>query len=218
MEDQSNDSAKHAPSQVEEKPAATDGQSDQNIIFSMTNNMVGGSLLIFPILFYDAGLITSVLCCLIYAAVNFKSSKIYLQHFKNKEPDIQFSVRRILGYRYYIAFNISSVMALFFLNMIYFYYMVDNLSKVVNFAIFHSGNEKFTFDHSKAHWNQFSLQYLSLVCLVLVGPFLFINDLKVLVKISSYGVIPVYTLFLFYFYMLGDNIYLSHRDGYDILK
>lgn len=54
----------------------------------MFNNMLGGALLSFPVLFKRKGVISSAIVVVISAIISFLTCRIYVLHSKKKEKDI----------------------------------------------------------------------------------------------------------------------------------
>ena len=59
-----------------------------NTIFSMTNTMVGGTILLLPVLFEKAGIILSIIVVFVSGFISYKTCDVYIQHLKYKEKDV----------------------------------------------------------------------------------------------------------------------------------
>ena len=57
-------------------------------VLALYNNMLGGGLLTFPILFRDSGMITSIIVVALSAAISFATCRIYVMHTKDNEKNV----------------------------------------------------------------------------------------------------------------------------------
>lgn len=59
--------------------------------------MIGGAMLTFPILFREAGILTSVLVLVISSLISYKTCRIYILHLAPSDNDAEDTIRRIMG-------------------------------------------------------------------------------------------------------------------------
>mmetsp|Transcript_9288 Transcript_9288/g.817 ORF Transcript_9288/g.817 Transcript_9288/m.817 type:complete len:109 (+) Transcript_9288:44-370(+) len=96
-------------------PMSIRTNSSVNTIFSLVNSMVGGTMLLFPVLCMQAGIITSTFIMGISCFVSYTTCAIFTKHMKDSEIDIQWPIKRILGNGWYIFFVSICTFYLFFL-------------------------------------------------------------------------------------------------------
>ena len=71
--------------------------SSVTTIFTIINSMIGGAMLTFPILFREAGILTSVLVLVISSLISYKTCRIYILHLAPSDNDAEDTIRRIMG-------------------------------------------------------------------------------------------------------------------------
>ena len=71
--------------------------SSVTTVFSLINSMIGGTMLLLPSLFSEAGIIVSEIILLISGYISYKTVVLYATHMKDNEIDMQYIVKRILG-------------------------------------------------------------------------------------------------------------------------
>ncbi len=57
-------------------------------VFSLINSMVGSTMLVLPILFTNAGLVTATMIMIISGVISCKTCCIFIKHLKEKEFDV----------------------------------------------------------------------------------------------------------------------------------
>lgn len=62
--------------------------SSVTTIFSLVNSMIGGTMLLLPILFMECGIILSEIILIISGFISYKTVEIYSIHMKDNEFDI----------------------------------------------------------------------------------------------------------------------------------
>jgi len=105
--------------------------SSLSTVLALYNNMLGGALLSFPILFRDAGLISSTIITVVSCVISYFTCRIYVMHNKKDEKTVEQSIRRILGRKGEKAFRFITGSYIVFLNIIYLELIVDQLYSAI---------------------------------------------------------------------------------------
>ena len=95
--------------------------------------MIGGSILVFPLMFLESGLIVSTIVLMITGYISFQTCKLYLSHTKEDESDLQYSVKRILGPKWFKFFIGISVFYIFICSISYYMIICEMLYKITEF-------------------------------------------------------------------------------------
>ncbi len=171
----------------------------------MTNAMMGGALLVLPLIFTQCGFISSSIILAIVGYISFKTANIYVVHMKVEEQDVADSVKRILGKGWWALFIILACSMLLLLMMIYYLMMNDMIYKVSQFFFYHAEFENYA-HKDEFTFNKFSMTYVSVAQLILCGVFIFIKDQSIFVKMSEYGIYSIYVYIIFIFYVFFNNV------------
>ena len=110
-------------------------------IFSSATTMIGCGIVVFPLLFSQYGLLTSIIMVTLIGLISFKTASLLLIHTKSRENDLTEVVIRVLGIRYYQLFLLSAGTTLFLVSVTYFLFLNNMLYSIINFI---SSN---VFDH-----------------------------------------------------------------------
>lgn len=181
--------------------------SSMATVLAMLNNMLGGAMLSFPILFKKTGLISSTLVLFFSAVISFVTCRVYVLHGGEEDKDVEWSIRRILGAKWEKYFRLITGFYLLLLSIISLDLIVDQLYSILYFFLKENGiAEKDEFSFSK-----FSPQWLTLILFVPLLAVVFLKNLKLLVKISEYGSISIlvyiaYVLVQFIVSVISGNI------------
>ena len=106
--------------------------------------MVGGSMLVLPLLFSSSGIIISTIIMIISGIFSWKTCSIYTEHLKEKEMDISDSIYRILGNKWRILFVIISTIYLFVMSLLYYYLIIDMTYNIFIFIFVETDFNHFT--------------------------------------------------------------------------
>ena len=80
--------------------SSSDGKvSSTSAVLALYNNMLGGALLSFPILYRDSGLISSTIVIIVTCIIAYLTCRIYVLHSKPSEPNGEQAIKRLLGSR-----------------------------------------------------------------------------------------------------------------------
>ncbi|EGR33213.1 transmembrane amino acid transporter protein, putative [Ichthyophthirius multifiliis] len=195
-------------------PQSIQKNSTFSTLFSMLNTMVGGTILLLPVLFQKAGIILSVIIVSISGYISYKTCDVYMQHLKYKEKDVQDSVKRLLGQKYYLFFMIICTMFLILIAIIYFLFICQMLLDIVNFFIFQITKDENNFCNNQEFcFDKFSLQYSTLISTVLIIYLCSLKNLNFIIKIAELGVYSIYSYIIFIIYSFFENLYqISFND------
>lgn len=121
-------------------PGKENKNSSLSTILAMYNNMLGGALLSFPVLFKEKGVVSSTIVVFLSSLIAYVTCRIYVLHSKTSEKDIEQSIIRILGKKWELYFSIISGIYLVFLNIIFVDLIVDQLYGIIYFFFENSSN------------------------------------------------------------------------------
>ncbi|KRX11065.1 hypothetical protein PPERSA_05174 [Pseudocohnilembus persalinus] len=193
-------------------PKSIQTNSSVQTVNGLVNSMVGGTMLLLPTMTLQAGMFTTLIILGISCFVSFTTCSILTIHMKESELDVQWSIKRILGYKWYVFFVSICTFYLFFLCQLYYVLIVQMLYSMICFFFYIFGVSKsFYVDPAIAEktftFNQFSEQYVILITFfAILAMIQFIKDLSILVKIANVGVLAIYSYIIFIFYVFIDNI------------
>ncbi|EAR99507.1 transmembrane amino acid transporter protein (macronuclear) [Tetrahymena thermophila SB210] len=180
---------------------------------SLANTMMGSSIVVFPVVFNQSGIILSVICMIVMAVILFKTCQWYLQSTLNYELDLTEVIKRTLGMKWYLVYSISNCFLLYFISIIYFI-LACSFSYPVIKVIIDSFTSDATVMRSQTSFDKYSYQWQGIA---LVG-FLFLlicqKNLQCILKITQFGMLSVIIVVLFCFIKGVENI--STGDVSDI--
>lgn len=107
--------------------------SSMTTILALLNNMLGGALLSFPVLFKQKGLISSTIVLAVSAVISFSTCRIYELHSKESEKDVEESIKRITGKKWERYFRFVTGIYIVLLNVISLDLIVDQLYSIIYF-------------------------------------------------------------------------------------
>lgn len=179
--------------------------SSSSTILALYNNMLGGALLSFPILFRDAGLLTGTLTIIGSAAIAFATCRLYILHTRDDEKDVEQSIFRILGKKWETSFRLITGAYIVFLNVITLDLIVDQLYSIIYFFFDRAGSGGSIAPKDSLQFDQFSIQWLTLVLFLPLLALLSIKKVDFLVKLCEYGSssIFIYMIYVVYCFLLA---------------
>ena len=175
--------------------------SSLKTIFNMANTMVGSSIVIFPNLFQNSGIITSLIILLLIGSISCKTCLLEIRHFKLNEVDFTDAILRILGKRWFFFFNFISILLLFVSGIIYFLLIAKMGYSFLTF-IFIKADLDYA-EQSDMNFSKFSYQYFGFIAITISFMLFALKDLKVLLKLGQYG---IYSIIIFSFYVIIQGI------------
>lgn len=169
--------------------------SSLKTILSTINTMLGSTTLIVPVIFANIGIVTALIAMTLLCTINFITARILLRHGKTSEDDLPEMIYRILGLRYFQFFSLISSMLCFLVAIVYFLLQISMLYNSLWFILHFLQIE--IAEKTEIVFNQFSFQYVTIVMIVIQYALINLKNLKVLMKVSSYGTISVILYLLF---------------------
>ena len=94
-------------------------------IFSLTTTMVGSGLLVFPILFEQFGIVTSILMIIVISYISYTTSSLMLLHTRIDDIDFTEVIQRTVGNLFYQMYVLFSGTTLFMVGVIYYLLMTN---------------------------------------------------------------------------------------------
>lgn len=118
------------------------------------------------------------------------------------DKDVEATINRILGKKWEGFFRLISGFYLILLNIIYVDLICDQLYSIILFILHKSGHPDWIADKDVKTliFDQFSIQYMSLILFLPLLAMIFIKNLALLVKLTEYGVYSAFIYFAFIIY------------------
>ena len=175
-------------------------------IINITNNMIGSSVLIFPLVFMKYGIVNSTLILILMGAISCETCLLEVRHVKMDELDLPESIKRILGIKWFYAFGLFSfafnslTVIIYFVLMNHLIYAVFEYFLVLGWEVpLIASSQEFTF-------SKFSLQYVEIIFAFIMMLLYSIKNLRYLLKICQWGIIGIFMYVFFLFYKAIENI------------
>ena len=178
-------------------------------IFNMANTMVGSSIVVFPNLFQQSGIITSLIVLLIIGSISCKTCLIELTHFKSTELDFADTILRILGRRWFFFYNFASILLLFVSGIIYFL-LIAKMGYSFLVFVFQETGAQFS-PQSHEDFSQFSYQYFGFIAIGFSFILFSLKDLEFILKLGQYGIISI---MIFAIYVIVKGIINIPSDSF----
>lgn len=173
-------------------------QSSLTTAFTVTNSMIGTSILIMPLNFIQSGVITSIIALLVVGFLSFKTSGIIIHYSKRGEYDFSSQINRILGKRMRVVYIAACTFLLVGVGLTYFILMCNVFYSILSliFPDLPSKEDGITF-------KTFSYPYTGVLLGIVGLPLFAMKNLKFILKITSLG---VYALFFYMFFCMYIGI------------
>ncbi|KRX10480.1 hypothetical protein PPERSA_08782 [Pseudocohnilembus persalinus] len=201
-------------------PKSLQVNSSYNTITSLLNQMVGGTMLVLPLLFNQNGIIGGFFNMMITGIIEWRANLIYIDHFKEKEFDYQDTILRILGPKYEKLFKWVKWLYLFFIIMIYFYMIVLQLYDVFLFffEISHLSTDYFVppTDKNQFVFDRFSIPYMTLISFAICFGLVSLKNLSFLIVIAGYGVWTIISFVVFILIVFFDQLFSNKNFAHDV--
>ena len=175
-------------------------------ILAVWGSLIGSSTVSMPYNVYQAGIVPSIVLCIIYGFLAFYTCKIYVD-FGVKEADFSSTVERYFGKVFgpKIGKICKNIQIIFIISlttggfMIYFLIMSQNLYSVSCLIL---NNIGFDIDEQnlKPEFGRFSIIYLGFILSILIFPLIMKKEVSFLVKISSFSAYCVSALIIYAIY------------------
>lgn len=171
----------------------------------MFNNIIGITIMIFPMVILNCGIFTFLIVMMIIAFINFISSNLYVIHFKNNENNLSEMIFRILGENTRI-FCIVGTVIMFFSGGIIFLILLNNMFYSIIIFIFQQCNFYNYAEKSDFRLDIYSYQINSLILLVPAYLSCFMRKMDVIAFLAKIGVYVLISYICFLLYILIDNV------------
>lgn len=143
---------------------------------------------------------TSLIVLLFVGIISCKTCLIQIVHFKPNEIDFPDAIKRILGYKWFVAYNGCSFLLMYLVGMIYFTLICNMLYPFLHYILTEAGAEMGKIDDIV--FDKFSYQYVGIIMICIHFCFFCMKDLSILLKMGQYGIIPI-LIFICYIIVRG---------------
>ena len=186
------------------------GKSDQTqkvksyiTILSIWNMMMGSGIITLPYSVYQAGIIPTLIICILYGFVCFYTCRVVVKT-GGKDEDYSDTV-----YRYFRVFgemsgNTGKYMQIIFnlsinigASFVYFLIINQNLYPCLVELLKAFGIKDLDPKELTPDFSHFSIIYCGIIIIIIVFPLLLLKDLSILIKINSYGIYIILTILSF---------------------
>jgi len=158
-------------------------------IFNLANTMVGSSIVVFPNLFQESGIITALIILFIIGGISCKTCLLEISHFKMTELDFADTILRILGRKWFFFYNFVSILLLFVSGIIYFL-LIAKMGFSFLIFIFQETDVTYSPQNHK-DFTMFSYQYFGLIAISFSFILFCLKDLKFILKLGQYGILSI---------------------------
>jgi sodium-coupled neutral amino acid transporter 9 len=110
-------------------------------------------------------------------------------HFKPNEIDFPDAIKRILGNKWFIAYNACSFLLMYLVGMIYFTLVCNMLYPFLNYILTEANVQMGSID--EIVFDKFSYQYVGIIMVCVFFFFFCMKDLSILLKLGQYGIVPI---------------------------
>jgi len=207
LEDSPNREQKNS-SQMEEKDQNFGKQKKSNdfaTVFGVVKCMIGGILLTLPNNVLYSGLLVCFVVMLPLAVISWKTASWIILHSILGEIDMSMPIYRISGPAWYFVFIVSSVMGSIFGVAIYFGLLIQTFYALIASILTWSGVTNYSQNITMMVWNQWSIQWLSVIMFLIFIPILMIREIKKMVFFGIIGFITISVYMIFILYVFIDN-------------
>ena len=89
-------------------------------IISLCNTMMGSSIIFFPVVYFQCGIVSSFIIMILCCFLLYKTCSWYNFYALPYEKDLSEVIIRILGRKWSYLYDISNFLLLYFVSIIYF--------------------------------------------------------------------------------------------------
>ena len=172
-------------------------QPSSTIIFSISNAMIGPTILLLPLNIANIGILSSSIVAVVIGWISHRTCQLTHLHTKLDEIEYLPAIKRILGSGWMYLYFLSSVLILWMAAMIYFLSLSDVMYSCVQLIF---SNHSFP-PESKTVFDQFSYQYTGIILMALVGGFFFLRKLGRILDFAEKGIYSIGIEAIFSFYV-----------------
>jgi len=172
-------------------------QPSSTIIFSISNAMIGPTILLLPMNIANIGILSSSIVAVIIGWISHRTCQLTHLHTKLDEIEYLPAIKRILGSGWMYIYFLSSVAILWMAAMIYFLSLSDVTYSCIQLIF---SNHQFP-PESKAVFTEFSYQYTGMILMALVGGFFFLKKLGRILDFAELGIYAIGVEAIFSLYL-----------------
>ena len=171
-------------------------RTSTQVIFNISNTMMGTSLLVIPCNFYKYGIVSSSIIALIMVLISYITCNLVIIHTRDDEYDFPLALRRLLGKKGETAFNFVSFLLLLLICIIHFILQANILyCLIINI----SGKTENVPKFDDITFKEFSMQYVGIILFIICGLLYCIKKIKYILILNDKG---IYMIFLFSLYII----------------
>lgn len=197
------------------------GDSSFKVITSIANTMIGSSIIVFPIIFIQDGMLGSLIVLLVIGAALFFTCRLLVLHNRQDEMDFSTSIKRILGDKWARCNSAVNVILLFVVSSAYFMLICGNFFDISS-AIFTEAIDGYTPPSGKGiNLSKYSPQYACIICMLFTAPLICKRDIELLMKFFKFTIYLVFAYGIFIFVALIKvfaNGELDFSDQYTLFN
>ena len=176
-------------------------------ILHITNNMIGSSILIFPLVFIKYGVLNATFVLILMAAISCETCLLQIRHVKMNELDLPETILRILGGKWFYSYVISSFIFNGFSVLIYFILMNNLLYSMLEYFFVLGKEEPWIAPVTEFTFERFSKQWTIIIMAVVMLILYTISYLRYLLILCQYGITGIFIYVFFLFVKAIQNIY-----------
>ena len=197
--------------QPEESKIKYEKTSTLKTIISMTNNIVGSTILILPNLNMNCGIFTVQGVSILIGLITCHTCDMFISHLRDDEQDIPEVIKRVLGKKWANAFAVVSGIANIVFCLSYFLLMCNMFYPICTFVLTLCGSNSFA-PKFEVTFSTFSFQYAAIIASLPCIFMVFLKDINIIMKFAQFGVVPMVSFILFVIYIVFDNLAAGRID------
>jgi sodium-coupled neutral amino acid transporter 9 len=173
------------------------GDSSFKVVTSIANTMIGSSIIVYPIVFIQDGMLGSLLVLLAIGAALYFTCRLLVLHNRHDEADFGQSIRRILGPKWARLNSVVNITLIYVVSIVYFMLICGNFFDITA-AIFTELIDGYTPPKGKSiDLSKYSPQYACLICMLFTAPLICKRDIELLMKFFKFTIYLVFTYGIF---------------------
>jgi len=162
-------------------------QPSSTIIFSMSNAMIGPTILLLPLNIVNIGLLTSVVVAIVICLISWRTCQLTHLHSKLDEVEYIPAIKRTMGKGWMYLYFAHSLVTLWMAAIIYFLSLSDvtySCLKLMFNAKDWPSEDTFTLE-------RFSYQYTGIILMSLIGGLFFLKKLGRILDLTEKGIYSI---------------------------
>lgn len=159
--------------------------------------MIGSSIIVYPIIFIQDGMIGSLLVLLVIGGACFFTCRLLVLHNRHDEADYGQSIKRILGPKWAKLNSYVNMILIFIVSGVYFMLICGNFFDITS-SIFVEIIDNYQPPVGKGIvLSKYSPQYASLICMLITAPLICKRDIEFLMKFFKFTIYLVFAYGIF---------------------